>query len=102
MLRPFLYSFSFLIFAAIVCSAQKSETVTIRISEPGAVSLETLFAQADLVAFVEIRSGDAENYNHALYKASVLKSYKGARENEVIYFTPFIGYGIGSEYLVFL
>lgn len=102
MLRLFLYGFSFLIFSAVVCFAQKSETVTTRISEPASVSLETLFAQADLVAFVKIRSGDAENYNHAIYKAEVLESYKGAKLNDVIYFTPFIGYGIGSEYLVFL
>ena len=102
MLRAFLYIFSFLIFAASVCSAQQTKTVTITTSDPASVSLESLFAKADLVAFVEIRSGDAENYNHALYKGAVLKSYKGAKQNDIIYFTPFIGYAVGGEYLVFL
>lgn len=102
MLRAFLYIFSFLIFSVSICFAQQTKTVTVIISDPSSVSLESLFSQADLVAFVEIRSGDAENYNHTLYKAAVLKSYKGSKEREVIYFAPFIGYAVGTEYLVFL
>ena len=91
-----------MIFSAVVCPAQQTKTVTTTTSDPASVSLESLFSQADLVAFVEIRSGDAENYNHALYKTAVLKSYKGAKQNDVIYFAPFIGYAVGGEYLVFL
>lgn len=81
---------------------QSKVVKSVTISEPASVSIETLFTQADLVAFVQIRSGDAENYKAALYKATVLKAYKGAHKADTIYFTPFISYGLGSEYLVFL
>jgi hypothetical protein len=93
--------FSLLVSLAGVCFGQrKTETVTI--SEPGTVSLASLFAQSDIVAFVKIHSGDAETYKLTLYEAEVLDSYKGAKEKETIYFAPFIGYGVGQEYLVFL
>lgn len=78
----------------------KSETITV--SEPATVSLLALFAQADIVAFVKIHSGDAESYKLTLYEAEILDGYKGAKERDVIYFAPFIGYGVGEEYLVFL
>ena len=78
----------------------KAETVTL--SEPTPVSLKSLFAQADVVAFVRIQSGDAESYKQALYKAEVLSVYKGAKEKEGVYFGPFVSYGVGEEYLVFL
>jgi hypothetical protein len=65
------------------------------------VSLENLYKQADFVSFVKILSGDVEHYNGAIYKAEVLKAYKGAKEKEIIYFGEFISYGIGSEYLAF-
>lgn len=71
-------------------------------SDPKSVSIESLFAEADAVAFVKVMSGDIENYNDALYKAATTKGYKGLKEKDVIYFAPFIGYGIRSEYLVFL
>lgn len=91
-----------LLFSASVCVGQcKTETVTIS-SDPATVSLAALFAQADLVAFVKIHSGDAESYKLTLYEAVVLDGYKGAKEKDVIYFAPFIGYGVGNEYLVFL
>lgn len=93
--------FTLLLLLAGVCFGQgKTETVTI--SDPAPVSLESLFAQADIVAFVKIHSGDAESYKQALYKAEVLNAYKGGKEKEIIYFAPFISYGIGEEYLVFL
>ena len=83
-------------------SLGQGKTETITISEPAVVSLASLYAKADLVAFVKIHSGDAESYKQALYKAEVLNAYKGAKEKEIIYFGPFISYGLGSEYLVFL
>jgi hypothetical protein len=85
-----------------ICFAQRTKTITTTSSDPASVSLDALFAQADVVAVVQIRSGDAENYDVAVYKAIVLTSYKGTKANEVIYYTPFISYGLGSEYLVFL
>src|SRR6185295_15502941 len=95
------------ILAALLCSTsaasvaqRKSETVTI--SEPATVALASLFAQADLVAFITIQSGDAEHYKAAIYKAQVTKAYKGSKTDSLIYFGPFVSYGIGSEYLVFL
>jgi hypothetical protein len=89
------------LFLAGICVGQrKTETVTI--SEPATVSLTALFAQADFVAFVKIHSGDAQSYKFTLYEAEVLDSYKGTKEKDVIYFAPFIGYGVGEEYLVFL
>ena len=86
--------------ATVSLAQRKSETITI--SEPATVSLESLFAQADLVAFVTILSGDAEHYKAAVYKAQITKSYKGPNTDSLIYFGPFVSYGIGSEYLVFL
>ncbi|MFZ1701527.1 MAG: hypothetical protein WBO10_04310 [Pyrinomonadaceae bacterium] len=83
-------------------TAQQTKIVTVTTSEPSTVSLDALFAQADIVAFVSIRSGDAENYDVSVYKAVILKAYKGTKVNEIIYFTPFNSYGLGSEYLVFL
>lgn len=85
-----------------LCLAQPTKTITTTIFEPASVSLAALFAQADLVAFVQVRSGDAERYDVAVYKAVVLKAYKGSKVDDLIYFTPFISYGLGSEYLVFL
>jgi len=89
-----------LLFAGVCVGQHKTETITI--SEPATVSLASLFVQADVVAFVKIHSGDAESYKLALYKAEVLDAYKGAQRKGVIYFAPFIGYGVGEEYLVFL
>jgi hypothetical protein len=66
------------------------------------VKVETLFHEADLVAIVRILSGDSENYPVTIYKAEVLKAFKGAAVKEKIYFGPFVSLGVGSEYLVFL
>lgn len=91
-----------LFLAPSIMLAQEPKATVVTISEPGQVSLAALFAQADVVAFVQIRSGDAEHFQAVLYKASVTKSYKGSKAGDVIYFTPFTGYSIGNEYLVFL
>lgn len=66
------------------------------------VKLSDLFKQADLVAAVEIVSGDGENYPGVVYKAKVLTAFKGIDEKETIFFGPFAGYGVGKEYVVFL
>jgi len=86
--------------ALVALGQQKTQSVTL--SDPSPVQLAALFSQADLVAFITIESGDAEHYNAAVYKALVTKCYKGAKAEQRIYFGPFVSYGIGSEYLVFL
>jgi hypothetical protein len=75
---------------------------TVTITEPAVVKIEELLKQADLIAVVRILSGDTEQYPSAVYKAEVLQSFKGAGVGTTVYFGPFITYGLGSQYLVFL
>src|SRR5439155_21429754 len=87
-------------------SAKISVTTTtgqqVNISEPASVKIEALFKQADLVAVLRIVSGDTEHYSTAIYKAVVVRGFKGTAPGEVIFFGPFIGYRLGDEYLAFL
>lgn len=64
--------------------------------------LEKLYEEADLVAFIKIVSGDTENYEDTIYKSSVITAYKGTDIGKTIFFGPYVSYGIGSEYLIFL
>jgi hypothetical protein len=82
--------------------ALAQETRTITISEPGTVALRDLFHQADVVALVQIISGDSENYETAVYKSKVLTGFKGSSAGQLLFFGPFIGYEVGSEYIAFL
>ncbi len=66
------------------------------------MKIENLFAQADQVGLVEVRSGDAEHYPIVVYKAVVKNAYKGTEAGEIIYFGPFLGTEIGTKYLLFL
>lgn len=81
---------------------QKSKSQVIHISEPATTTIQKLYVDADLVAFVEIRSGDSEHYRASVYKAEVTRGFKGTKEKDLIYFGNFTGYRIGYEYLVFL
>ncbi|HJX85664.1 MAG TPA: hypothetical protein VJ723_15095 [Candidatus Angelobacter sp.] len=81
---------------------QNSHEVTITITEPAIYKLEDLLKKADTVALVKVVSGDTEAYDSAIYKAVVVKSFKGAADGEIIYFGPFIGERLGWEYVVFL
>lgn len=87
-------------------SAQRSPaqltTSNATISEPGVYQLAELYKFADIVALVKIVSGDTENYEEAVYKAKVAKSFKGVPEGETIYFGPYVGERLGWEYIVFL
>src|SRR5437016_6208930 len=78
------------------------ETATITITEPANLDVADLFRKADTVALVKITSGDAETYDVAVYKATILESFKGAARHDTIYFGPFIGEKLGWEYIVFL
>jgi hypothetical protein len=75
------------------CSAQ---------SEPGVYRIADLYRSADQVALVKVLSGDTESYEDAVYKGQVLKAFKGVSAKVTLYFGPFDGMKLGSEYLLFL
>jgi hypothetical protein len=86
-----------------ICSTiMLGQVESVTLSEPATVKIDDLFKQADLVAVVKVLSGDSEHYAITVYKAEVLNAFKGAANSDRIYFGPFINYGVGSEYLVFL
>jgi len=89
-----------LAWAALGVAQQQTVTQTIR--EPAQVRIEELFKQADLVAVVRILSGDTEHYSPTVYKAEVVQSFKGAEKGGTIFFGPFISFGLGNEYFLFL
>ena len=76
--------------------------VSFTIGDPAPVGLSTLVQQADVVALVTILSGDTEHYTDTVYKASVVQAFKGTATSDIIYFGPFVSYGVGSEYVVAL
>jgi hypothetical protein len=80
--------------------AQKAEVVTIK--EPGRIELSQLFKVANIVAIVRIVSGDTENYEKAMYKADVVRSFKGTSAKETLYVGPYEGLKLGGEYFLFL
>jgi hypothetical protein len=80
--------------------AQQSKEITIR--EPGIIELAKLFRMADTVALVKVVSGDTENYSTTLYKAEVVKSFKGEAIGTTVYFGPYVGVRLGWEYILFL
>lgn len=87
---------------ALLCSSTTLAQQTVTITEPARVRIEDLFKQADIVATVRIVSGDTEHYSHTVYKADVLRVFKGTEAGAKIFFGPYVSYGLGSEYLVFL
>jgi hypothetical protein len=96
---------SFLLIAVVAIStqgisAQRSKEISI--TEPGRYELAELFRKADTVAVVKVLSGDTENYDRAVYKGQVVKSFKGAEVGETVYFGPYIGERLGYEYFLFL
>ena len=82
-----------------LASAQ-SQVMTI--NEPGVYKISDLFNGADVVALVEIVSGDTENYEHPVYKGEVIQSFKGMPRGAAVYFGPFVGEKLGWEYVLFL
>lgn len=83
-----------------VAQAVKQVTTTNR--EPGIYELAKLFNEADRVVLARVVAGDTEVYDVAIYKAEVIKNFKGARAGETIYFGPFVGEKLGGEYVLFL
>jgi hypothetical protein len=74
-------------------------TVSFTTVEPGRIDLAQLFKMSDFVAVV---SGDTENYKTTMYKAVVVTSFKRTASGQTIYFGPYDGGKMGSEYVVFL
>jgi hypothetical protein len=84
----------------LACFAQGSEVT--RAESIRSVTLSDLFSGADKVALVKVVSGDSEHYKTAVYKAVIEQGFKGGKSGDTIFFGPFVGYGVGVEYLVFL
>jgi hypothetical protein len=80
--------------------AQQSQVTTI--TEPGIYEISDLFKKSDAVVLAKVVAGDTESYDVAIYKAQVIKSFKGAADSGTIYFGPFIGEKLGWEYVLFL
>jgi hypothetical protein len=95
----------FLVLAAALISPQLIHAQLVKettVVEPGVIKLGDLFQMADTVALVKITSGDTESYATPVYKAEVVTSFKGAAVGGNIYFGPYIGGKLGTEYLLFL
>ena len=96
---------TFLLIALVMISApgiMAQEPARVINTEPGVYKLADLFKNADTVAIVKVESGDTESYDLAVYKAKVVKSFKGATGGKTIYYGPYIGDRLGWDYLVFL
>ena len=87
-----------LIIVFVFLAAISSSAMTDTIPRP---EIDKLYAEADVVALVKVLSGDTESFEDTVYKASILTTYKGNVQS-ILYFGPYISYGVGSEYLVFL
>ena len=80
--------------------AQATKEVSVR--EPGVYDLTALFKRADRVALVKVTAGDSEAYTTAVYKAEVVKGFKGRSGGQTLFFGPYLGNKLGSEYILFL
>lgn len=65
---------------------QTAKEVTTTIIEPGTYELAKLFQQADRVVLAKVVGGDTESYDVAVYKAEVVKNFKGGAAGETFYF----------------
>lgn len=75
-----------------------AQTIATTIEEPGTIDLESLFQRADSVALANIISGDTEAYDVPIYKAKIVRSFKGGQDG-TIYFGPYLGKRLGSDYV---
>ena len=90
------------LFAVTIPLARGQQTTSVTISEPARLSVEEMFKRSDKVALVRILSGDAENYDVAVYRGEVVENFKGTSIGQKIYFGPYVGMRIGREYVLFL
>jgi hypothetical protein len=93
----------FVTLAALCCQLAVAQTsVQMTNQEPASYDLASLAAKADTVALVKIVASDTESYNIAIYKAEMVKVFKGPAAEQTLYFGPYAGLKLGSEYIVFL
>jgi hypothetical protein len=97
--RRYLKTVVLLLGLAPLCVAQPG---SVQINEPGIYKLAKLFSHADKVALVEVVSGDTEAYDEPVYKARVIRGFKGVSTGTVLYFGRYLGVKLGSEYILFL
>lgn len=90
----------FLFIHAALAQTGKKDTITIR--EPGTYQLGQLFNDADKVVLAKVVAGDTESYDVAIYKADVVKNFKGGAAGETLFYGPFLGERLGVEYILFL
>lgn len=83
---------------ALTESMEHSATIT----EPARFPLSRLFAYADKVAVVRVVAGTTEAYDLTMYKGEVVRAFKGVSAGQVVYFGPYEGTEVGSEYILFL
>jgi hypothetical protein len=70
--------------------------------EPGVYTLADLFSRADKVVLANVVAGDTASYDIPMYKAEVVAAFKGATNGETIFFGPYIGIRVGTQYFLFL
>jgi hypothetical protein len=90
------------IFFLILVSAGATQQISITNDEPAIYKLSDLFLHADKVAIVKVISGDTEAYEVSIYKARVIKAFKGVSEGDIVYFGPYERTELGGEYVLFL
>jgi hypothetical protein len=91
-----------LLFSVVLLGTSQTKTDPISITEPARYRLSDLYSHADKVALVKVLSGTTEAYEDAVYKGQVVKAFKGTSEGDIIYFGPYSGTQLGSEYVLFL
>ena len=77
-------------------------TANVSLVEPAVYSVSDLYRHADKVAIVKVLSGDTEAYEIPIYKGKVVTAFKGFSADDIIYFGPYLGTQLGSEYVLFL
>ena len=88
------------VIGTVLGGAQTPSTVTN--TEPGIYQLTDLYLHSDKVALVKVIAGDSEAYEVPIYKGRVISAFKGVANSQIIYFGPYLGTKIGSEYFLFL
>ncbi len=88
--------------ALAACPAAFAQNVRLTQRESSAHSLSDLFNRTSEVVLVKVIAGDSTTYDIPLYKAQVIQAFKGASNQDTIYFSAFAGVQIGSNYFLFL
>ena len=89
-------------FAIVASIAIGQPNTALTITEPGVYRVSDLYRHADKVAVVKVLAGDTESYDSAIYKGKVVRALKGVTEGQIVYFGPYLGTELGSEYVLFL